>query len=222
LANHCLNQPASCLLKAVRRAVAIVVCLMCAVIFATHSLAQSQTVYGYDLDGKPIVQLTAPGTEAIVLFFLATDCPISNRYIPEIQRLEAEFIIKHVSFWLVYPNATETTDGIRRHQADYGIQGATLARPGPPLMGLIHPVVTPESAVLVGTGLGQPLSAVYIGRIDDRYVDIGRERPQATKHDLEQAINAVLNHQPVPPPGGPPIGCGIINKTTLQSGEAKP
>ena len=46
--------------------------------------------YGVDLDGHPVMlaQSTAP---AIVLFFTASDCPISNRYEPEMLRLEQKF-----------------------------------------------------------------------------------------------------------------------------------
>jgi len=206
----------------VRRAVVILVFLGCAATFAALSRAQPPVVYGYDLDGKPVAQLADPGTPAIVVFFLATDCPISNRYIPEIQKLEDEFFIKHMTFWLVYPNATETVDGIRHHQAAYGIHGATLLRPSPQLLALVHPTVTPESAILLAPSSGNQPTAVYTGRIDDRYVDIGRERPQATRHDLEQAIDAVLNNQPIPAPAGPPVGCGIVNETVLKSGEGKP
>jgi hypothetical protein len=207
----------------VRRASVITVWLVRAVLFASLAHAQQSTVYGYDLNGNPVAQLAAPAAPAIVILFLATDCPISNRYIPEIQRLETEFSARHVVFWLVYPNATETIDGIRRHQAAYGIQGETLMRPRPQLMALIHPSVTPESAVLVPQSSGgEDLKALYIGRIDNRFVDFGRERPQATRHDLEQALEAVLNHQAVAPPGGPPVGCGIISEAALQSGAAKP
>jgi len=37
----------------------------------------------------------------------------------------------------------------------------------------------------------------YRGRIDDRYADLGKERPKATEHDLEDAIKAVLTGKPV-------------------------
>jgi len=167
--------------------------------------------------------LESAGSQAVVLFFVATDCPISNRYAPEIQRLEKEFGGKPVAFWIVYPNATETDAGIRRHQAAYGLAGATLVRPGRELMALAHPTVTPESALLVPDGAGAlGFRAAYVGRIDDRYVAFGRERPRATRHDLEDAISAVLNHQAVEPAGGPPIGCGIIREEALRSGAGRP
>jgi hypothetical protein len=55
------------------------------------------------------------------------------------------------------------------------------------------------------------LREVYRGRIDDRYLSIGQERPQPQQHDLEAAISATLADKPVPQSGGPPIGCSIVS-----------
>jgi hypothetical protein len=185
--------------------------------------ASQTVVYGYDLHGRPITRLADSGTRAVVLFFLATDCPISNRYIPEIQRLAKEFGARHVGVLFVYPNATETAEGIARHEKAYGIDGATLVRPAASLMAPIHPVVTPETAVLMPQESGQGgFRVAYVGRIDDWYVDIGRQRSQATRHDLEKAVDDVLSGQPAPSPGGPPVGCGIISEAALKSGAANP
>jgi hypothetical protein len=179
------------------------------------SLAQGGA-YGFDLRGRPIYQLASTHGEAVVLLFIATDCPISNRYVPEIQRLEKEFAGKPVAFWLVYPNATETAEGVLRHQTDYGLTGATLVHPTQWLLAGARPSVTPEAAVMgLANSSEQVLRTVYLGRIDNRYVDIGRERPRATRHDLEDAISAVLDHQDVAPPGGPPVGCGVISAEAL-------
>jgi hypothetical protein len=179
------------------------------------SLAQ-RSAYGFDLRGRPIYQLASTQGQAVVLFFIATDCPISNRYVPEIQRLEKEFAGKPVVFWLVYPNATETVEGVLRHQTDYGLTGATLVHPSQGLLAGARPNVTPEAAVIGPGDLNEKLlRTVYLGRIDNRYVDIGRERPRATRHDLEDAITAVLDHQDVAPPGGPPVGCGVISAEVL-------
>jgi hypothetical protein len=68
--------------------------------------------------------------------------------------------------------------------------------------------ITPEVAIFVPAGTG--LREVYRGRIDDRYIALGQERPFAMKHDLEEAIRAVLANRPVPAPGGPTVGCSIV------------
>lgn len=174
---------------------------------------QVPSVYGYDLNGHPITRLAAAGTEAVVLFFVASDCPISNRYIPEIQRIESKFAAQHVVFWFVYPNVGETPEAVRHHEATYGAEGHILLDPHHTLVALTHAKVTPESAVLVPEHAGaETLRNVYHGRIDDRYLEIGRERPAATQHDLERAIVDVLQHRSVQPPDGPAVGCGIVGQ----------
>ncbi len=203
-----------------RRCIIIAVWLVCGGTFVSLAGARQIIPFGYDLQGKPIGELAAPKTQAVVLFFLATDCPISNRYVPEIQRLEKEFSGRGVVFWLVYPNATETVEGVVRHETGFGLSGATLVRPTERLMALATATVTPEAVVTVAPPEAG-LKRVYVGRIDDRYLDIGKERPQATRHDLEVAIDAVLGGRSVPAPGGPPVGCGIVSEAVLQSGAGK-
>ncbi len=55
-----------------------------------------------------------------VLVFVSTDCPISNRYAPEITRLHAEFAAKGVRFRLVYPNPLDDEAAINTHIETYG------------------------------------------------------------------------------------------------------
>jgi hypothetical protein len=187
-----------------------------ACVFTVTPVSPAQRVpsaYGYDLNGQPITHLASPGTEAVVLFFIASDCPISNRYLPEIRRLENKFAAQHVVFWFVYPNVGETSDAVRQHEAAYGAEEHVLLDPHHQLVALTHAKVTPESAVLVPErGGAEALRTVYHGRIDDRYLQIGQERPSATQHDLERAIVDVLQHRSVQQPDGPAVGCGIIGQ----------
>jgi hypothetical protein len=209
---------------AMRRAILIAAWLVFGVGFVDLARGGQVLPYGYDLHGVPISRLASPTTHVVVLLFLATDCPISNRYVPEIQRLEKEFLGRGVTFWHVYPNATETSEGVLRHQTAYGLGGTTLIHPLDRLMTMAAAKVTPEAIVLVhGQTSAEPemLKAVYTGRIDDRYLDIGRERPKATRHDLEEAINAMLDGRSVAPPQGAPVGCGIVSEAALQSGVGK-
>jgi thiol-disulfide isomerase/thioredoxin len=183
-----------------------------AITLVTHA-QRVPSVYGYNINGQPITRLAAPGTEAIILFFVASDCPISNRYIPELQRIENKFAAQHVVFWFVYPNVGETPEAVRQHEAAYGPEKNILLDPHHQLVELTHATVTPESAILIPEHAdAENLRPVYHGRIDDRYLQIGQERPSATQHDLERAIADVLQHRSVQQPDGPAIGCGIIGQ----------
>ena len=160
------------------------------------------------LTGAPVDALQAPaGTKAIVFLFTSTDCPISNRYAPEVRRIAETFGSKGVIFRLVYPNPTEKAEAIREHMSAFAYAGATAALrdPAHALVKFAGATVTPEAAVYAG---GQ---IVYRGRIDDRHVDLGVERPAATKRDLADALTAVLAGKPVAQPTTKAVGCFIAD-----------
>lgn len=54
-----------------------------------------------DIDGRTLTLFEPAGT-ANVIFFVATDCPISNSYAPEIQRVCREYRPRGVGCALVY------------------------------------------------------------------------------------------------------------------------
>lgn len=163
--------------------------------------------YGVDLDGHPVM-LEGSAAPAIVLFFTASDCPIANRYEPEMLRLEREFSSSGIVFWWVYPNPEDTAATIRRHQAQFSGSAHVLRDTEQSLVHAAHATVTPEAAIFIPRD--GVLREVYRGRIDDRYIAFGQERPKAMRHELENAIAAVLARRSVPQPGGPPVGCSIV------------
>jgi hypothetical protein len=169
----------------------------------------SAPVRVHALDGPALVDpFAAPaGTRAIVFLFTSTDCPISNRYAPEVRRLAASFGTQGVVFRLVYPNPAEATAAIRQHMAAFGYRGAAEAFRDPDhvLVKAAGATVTPEAAVFAGGKL------VYHGRIDDRYVDLGLERPAATTRDLADALTAVIAGKPVHPSSTQAVGCFIAD-----------
>jgi thiol-disulfide isomerase/thioredoxin len=158
------------------------------------------------LSGAPLDALQAPaGTKAIVFLFTSTDCPISNRYAPEVHRIADAFGSKGVAFRLVYPNPSEDARAIREHMAAYSYAGIAEALRDPKLalVKFAGATVTPEAAVVVGG------KVVYRGRIDDRYVDLGRERPAPTRRDLFDALTAILDGKPAPLATTQAVGCFI-------------
>lgn len=160
------------------------------------------------LSGAPTDALQAPaGTKAIVFLFTSTDCPISNRYAPEVRRLAASFAPQGVVFRLVYPAASDDAKAIRAHMAEYGYAGVVEAVRDPKLAlaKFAGATVTPEAAIYANGRI------VYHGRIDDRYVDLGRERPAPTERDLFAALTAVLAGKPVPHASTQAVGCFIAD-----------
>ena len=147
------------------------------------------------------------GTAAARVFiFVRTDCPVSNRYAPVIERLHDEFAKKNVAFFLVYPDRAETEASIDKHLREYGYHIPALRDPSRELVKRSRVSITPEAAVFNAAG-----KLVYHGRIDDRVVDFGKSRAEASKHDLEDAIEATLRGKPVAEASTHAIGCYIAD-----------
>ena len=161
------------------------------------------------LDGPSATDpFAAPaGVKAIVFLFTSTECPISNRYAPELRRLAATFVPHGVLFRLVYPNPAEDTAAIREHMAAFSYAGAlqALRDPEHALVKAVGATITPEAAVYANGRVR------YRGRVDNRFVDFGVDRPAATEHDLHDAIAAILAGRPVPHPETQPVGCYIAD-----------
>jgi hypothetical protein len=181
--------------------------LFCFVVVACASIHASEP-YGLDLQGAHVKELAGPGIRVVVLVFAASDCPISNRYVPEIARLSREFTKQGVRVWWVFPNPEDTPTIVSRHNQDFAITENTVLDTRQTLVRMAHVTTTPEAAVFRSNG--NVLREVYRGRVDDRYLSIGQERPQPQQHDLEAAISAALAGKPVPLAAGPPIGCSIV------------
>lgn len=155
-----------------------------------------------DLNGVLRQPLAAPGGRGVALLFIADDCPISNSYAPEINRLAARFTVQGVLFYLVNTDTHVSAAEVKKHGGEYGLTCLTLLDPGHALAKYAGATATPEAAVYAPNG-----ALVYRGRIDNRYVDFGKVRPQATTHDLQAALTAFLAHKPIPQRETKPVGC---------------
>ena len=60
-----------------------------------------------------------PEGKASVLFFITTDCPISNSYAPEVQRICAEYGPRHIGCTLVYVDPDLTVADVKKHMRDF-------------------------------------------------------------------------------------------------------
>src|SRR5262249_3075302 len=58
-------------------------------------------------------------TRAVVFVFLATDCPISTSYVPELNRLDADYKSRGVRLFLVHADPSFSIEGAREHARQY-------------------------------------------------------------------------------------------------------
>jgi thiol-disulfide isomerase/thioredoxin len=171
---------------------------------AAHSSAGRRPgTFAEDLNGKPLDPFAVSRGRVIVLLFVRTDCPISNRYAPLLQKLSEKFRGR-VEFWLVYPDRAETPSQIKTHLQDFHYSIPALRDTRHALVKRSQAAITPEAAVFDSSG-----RLLYHGRIDNWYEDFGRARIAATMHELDDAISAVLAGKTVNPDHANAVGCYI-------------
>ena len=157
-----------------------------------------------DINGIPRFPLKPEG-KASVLFFITSDCPISNSYAPEIQRICSEYGPKQVSCDLVYVDPTLTLADIKKHVQDFGYSSVpAILDSSQKLVKAAGATITPEAAVVGLSG-----QILYRGRIDNVYAALGKRRPEATEHDLRKALDEVLSGKPVSTSQTQAVGCYI-------------
>jgi hypothetical protein len=157
-----------------------------------------------DLDGHPLDPLARSTARATVLVFSDPECPIANAYAPELRRLHAEFAPQGACFYLVYADPVRSAEEVRAHREAFGYPFPALLDPDHELVEHCGVTTTPEACVFRPSG-----ELAYRGRIDDRYVDFGKQRAAPTVRDLRDAIGAVLAGTPFTGPWPAAIGCTI-------------
>ncbi len=138
-------------------------------------------------DGRSVAIEPPQGGVASVAIFVATECPIANAFAPEIQRIAAAYEPQGIGFFLIYADPDETAETVAQHARDYGYTFPALLDPDHRYAAAVGASMTPEVAVQNAAG-----ELEYLGRINDLYVDFGKQRAQPTRNDLRLVLDALL------------------------------
>jgi hypothetical protein len=158
-----------------------------------------------DLEGVVRSPLSIGQGMASVLLFVTHDCPISNGFAPEYRRLRGRYPTNRVSFTLVYVDPDANSERLRRHRREFGLTNLVAIHDREHrLVQSVEAEMTPEAVVINSAG-----GVAYRGRVDDRFADYGKRRAEPTRHDLRDALDAVLAGKPVVNPRVEAIGCHI-------------
>lgn len=142
-------------------------------------------------------------SKATVLLFLQVDCPISNRYSPEYNRLVKQYAGK-VHFFGIYCDDAVSQSDATKHGAEFGYKFPLVVDHERKLQSALGVTVTPEAVVISPDG-----RILYRGRIDNRYERVGIMRSEVTERDLEGVLQEIIADGSPSPRFTKASGCDI-------------
>jgi peroxiredoxin len=147
------------------------------------------------------------GHKAVLLYFVTIDCPVGNSYVPEMNRLREAYAPRGIGFYAVQADPSVAEAEVVRYARDYRYSFPLLLDPMQILVRHANATVTPQVAVLSPEG-----KLLYLGPVDNRVEDFGKQRPQATQSYVRQVLDALLSGKPVEIASHKSIGCAIPRK----------
>jgi hypothetical protein len=157
-----------------------------------------------DVEGRPRTAAEWSQAKAVVYCVLGTECPVSNGYCPQMQRLADKYSAQGVAFVGAYAEPELTADDAQKHGEEYGLKFARLLDPEHRLIGSTGAKRMPTFVVARPDG-----RIAYRGRIDDRWSPEGKRRDVPRTHELEDAIEAVLAGREPRVAESPTFGCPL-------------
>ncbi len=107
-----------------------------------------------------------------------------------------------VDFFGVISDRSVTRTAAAKHVAEFKFEFPVLFDASGELAEALRPTHTPEAFVVDLDG-----RLAYRGRIDDLYAGLGKKRTEASRHDLADAVAAVVAARPIAIPRTEPVGC---------------
>lgn len=138
-------------------------------------------------------------SKAIVIMFIATQCPVSNGYNTRMAKLYDDYKSKGVTFLGINSNKQETVEEIKNHAKEQNLNFIILKDLNNVIADKFGASVTPEIFVL-----NNQYEILYHGRIDD-----SRRENDVKRNDLRIALDEILAGKKVSEPVSKAFGCSI-------------
>ena len=145
-----------------------------------------------------------------VVIFIATDCPICQRYVSILRGIADTF--QDIKFIMVF-SKWETLDDIKTFKENFIID--EVSRSHPVIITLLQDTQNTFIKNLKATTTPEAFfydinhKLQYRGAIDNWFFALGRYRPQATEHYLKNALTQYLKNEKISVSKTNPIGCLI-------------
>lgn len=152
-----------------------------------------------DITAKTLTGDTLQTQGNVAFVFLATECPVAQRYAVRLNRLHAEFGEKQVHFVAVYPNTNESEAEIKTYIAKAGYAFPIVKDATGQLARHLGATMTPQAVVVDAES-----TLRYRGPIDDN-----RYETRVKHHYLKDALAAVVSGGTVAVREVPSFGCTL-------------
>ncbi len=167
-----------------------------------ESTAENESVENFtlkDYNGKEYSLFDYKDSKAIVIMFIATQCPVSNAYNQRMATLNKDYAGKAISFIGINSNKQEDAAEVKEHAEENGLDFIILKDPNNLIADIFEAKYTPEIFVL-----NSDLNIQYHGRIDD-----SRKESEVESKDLRVALDEILEGKEVSKPETKAFGCTI-------------
>ena len=138
-------------------------------------------------------------SKAIVIMFIATQCPVSNAYNSRMEKIYKDYKDKEITFLGINSNKAEDVTEIREHAEDNGLTFPILKDERNIIADKFAASYTPEIYVL-----SNKFELLYHGRIDN-----SRRESEVNSKDLRNALDEILAGKKVSNPETKAFGCTI-------------
>ena len=137
-----------------------------------------------------------------VLVLLLPDCPACESYSSTIIALQKKYKSSGIEFYGVFPGTFNTKEEMLTFQKTYKIDFPLLTDPENILVKSLDAKIVPSAFLINSNG-----ETLYKGRIDDWMYALGKKRAVITKHELDDALQAVSTGKSIRVKETQAIGC---------------
>ncbi len=160
-----------------------------------------------DFRGKKVSLSEYADKQAVVVYFLGTECPLAKLYGPRVQKLAAQFGPRGVEFIGINSNMQDSLAELAAHARTHEISFPILKDLGSKVADQFGATRTPQVFVL-----DRERKIRYAGRVDAQFTfgtGVGLAQPQEQRADLAIALDELLASKEISLPLTEPKGCLI-------------
>jgi thiol-disulfide isomerase/thioredoxin len=142
-----------------------------------------------------------------VFIFLATDCPLSQNYMPTMNQLSKQFAANAIGFYGVFSQQELSPKTLDDFTTSYGMNFPAVRDEQFKLADVFGAATTPQAFLVDSTG-----ETLYKGAIDNWAPELGQHRTVITEHYLLNALESLRDNKAVTVKETPAVGCFIERK----------